>query len=111
MIYIGTPLSPLNLQFVVDEYYDHTSTVHFTWDAPDDDSQVDYYQYQLINETGVTAYNTSNTTATISGIAYNNNVTFLLLSFNCVGVSSPLIETIHIGKSICNHSYWCMGME
>ena len=83
----------------MDEYYDHLSTVHFTWDAPNDDSRVDYYQYQLIDGTSTTSYNTSNTTATISEIAYNNNITFLLLSLNCVGVSSPLIETIQIGRS------------
>jgi hypothetical protein len=83
----------------MDEYHDHTSTVNFFWDAPGDDSRVDYYQYKIINGTSITSYNTSNTTAIISGIAYNNNVTFLLLSFNCVGVSSPLIEIIHIGRS------------
>jgi hypothetical protein len=80
----------------VEEYHDHNSIVRFTWEAPRDDSRVDYYQYQLINGR---SYITSNTTATISGIAYKNNITFLLLSFNCVGVSSPLIEIIHIGKS------------
>ena len=85
----------------MDEYHEHISTVYFTWDAPNDGSRVDYYQYQLIDGTsGITAYNTSNTTATVSGIPYNNNVTFLLLSLNCVGVSSPIIETIHIGRSI-----------
>ena len=96
---VGTPSSPLNLQFIVDEYYDHVSRGHFTWDAPNDDSRVDYYQYQLfMNGTSVTTCNTSNTTATISGIAYNSNFTFLLLSQNCVGMSSPLFETIHIGE-------------
>ena len=83
----------------MDEYHDHISTIHFTRDAPNDDSRVDYYQYQLIDGTSVTSYNTSNTIATISEIAYNNNITFLLLSLNCVGVSSPLAETIQIGRS------------
>ena len=90
----------------MDEYHEHISTVYFTWDAPNDGSRVDYYQYQLIDATSVTYYNTSNTTATISGIPYNNNVTFSILSLNCVGVSSPIIETIHIGRS--NH-YYFMG--
>ena len=97
------PSSPLNLQFVVDEYHDHLATVYFTWDPPNDGSRVDYYQYQLIDGTSVTYYNTSNTTATISGIPYNKNVTFLLLSFNCLGISSPLVEIIHIGRSKLLH--------
>ena len=100
---VGMPSSPLNLQFVVDEYHGHLSTVYFTWDAPNDGSRVDYYQYQLINGTRITYYNTSNTTATISGIPYNNNITFLLHSFNCLGVSSPLVEIIHIGRSKLLH--------
>ena len=94
--YVGTPSPPLNLQFVVGEYYDHLSTVRLSWDTPNDDSRVDYYQYQLNNGT---IYNTSNTNATVPGVVYNKNMTFLLLSLNCVGTSSPIIEIIHIGRS------------
>ena len=98
--YVGTPSPPVNLQFIVDEYYDHFSTVRLGWDAPNDDSRVDCYQYQLINGTSITIYNTSYTSVTIPGVVYNKNITFLLHSRNCVGTSSPVIETIHIGRSI-----------
>ena len=94
----GIPTAPTNLQSVVDVYHAYSSTVLFTWDAPSDNSRVDYYQYEVENGTNSLMYNTSNTTAIISEIHYNKNVTFSVFSLNCIGTSSPLIQVIHVGK-------------
>ena len=106
-VIIGTPMSPLNLQSVVNEYHDHSSSVLFTWDAPIINSRVDYYQYQVVNET---SSNTSNTSVIISGVPYNKNVTFSVLAGNCVGESATVMETINIGRVVlllCMHA--CMS--
>ena len=96
----GTPTSPLNLQSVVDEYHDHFSTVLFTWDAPNDDSRVDYYDYRVVNETSTVAYNTSNTSVLIFGLVYNKKVTFSVLAGNCIGESAPQMKIVDIGGCI-----------
>ena len=98
IINIGMPASPTNLRSVVDVYRDYFSTVLFTWDAPNDNSRVDYYQYEVENGTNSLTYNTSNTTAILSEIHYNKNVTFSVFSLNCIGTSSPLSQIIHVGK-------------
>ena len=97
-MYTGTPTPPTNLRSVVDVYHNYFSTVRFIWDAPNDNSRVNYYEYQVENETNSLMYNTSNTTAILSEIFYNKNITFLVFSLNCIGKSSPLIQMIHIGK-------------
>ena len=95
----GIPTAPINLQSIVDVYRAHSSTVLFTWDAPNDNSRVDYYQYEVENGTNSLTYNTSNTTtAILTEIDYNKNVTFSVFSLNCIGKSSPLIQVIHVGK-------------
>lgn len=101
-IYYGTagiPMSPLIAQSVVDKYHDYSSTVLFTWNAPQDNSRVDYYQYQVVNGTKIiVASNTSNTSVIISGVPYNQNVTFSVLAGNCIGESATVMETINIGR-------------
>ena len=99
---IGIPMTPLNIQSVVDEYLDYYSTVLFTWNAPEDNSRVDYYQYYVVYGTTITASNTSNTSAIISGVPYNENITFSLLAGNCVGESATVFEIIEIGRHLAN---------
>lgn len=97
----GIPMYPLNVQSVVDEYHDYSSTVLFTWNGPQENSRVDYYQYQVINGTEVIdASNTSNTSAILSRIPYNENITFSILARNCIGESATVMETINIGGVI-----------
>ena len=97
--YAGIPTSPTNLRSVI-IHHDYFSTVLFTWDAPNDNSRVDYYQYtyQVENGTDSFAYNTSNSTATLSEIFYNQNTTFSVFSLNCISDSAPLSQTIYIGR-------------
>ena len=83
----------------MEEYHNHFSTVLFTWDAPNDNSRIDYYHYQLTNETTVVLYNTTNTSVAISEIPYNRNVTFSLFAVNCVGRSAALSEVVTVGKT------------
>ena len=82
----------------MDVYHDYSSTVLFTWNAPNDNSRVDYYQYEVENGTNSLTYNTSNTSAILTEIDYNKNVTFSVFSLNCIGKSSPLIQVLHVGK-------------
>ena len=89
-------MSPLNVQSGVDEYHNNFSRVFFSWDAPEDNSRVDYYQYQVVNGTSI---NTSNTSAIISGVPYNENITFWVLAGNCIGQSATALETINVGRS------------
>ena len=82
----------------VEDYHSRFSTVLFTWNAPN--SRIDYYQYQLANETSVVTYSTTNTSVTVLGIPYNKNVTFSLFAVNCVGGSGEIREVVNIGKRI-----------
>lgn len=96
----GTPMPPLHLESVIETYHNHFSTVLFTWDAPDDSSRVDYYQYQIPSESNmISIYNTSNNSALVSEIAYNKNVTFLVLAGNCIGKSTMQMKTVYISRS------------
>ena len=96
--HVGVSGPPRNLSSAVEEYHSHFSTVLFTWDAPNGNSRIDYYQYQLINGTSVVVYNTSNTSIAVLGIPYNRNVTFSLFAINCVGSSAPSREIVNVGK-------------
>ena len=93
-------MPPLNLEGVVETYHNRFSTVLFTWDAPDDSSRVDYYQYQIFSESnGINVYNTSNNSALVPEIVYNKNVTFLVLAGNCIGQSTMQMKTVNISRS------------
>ena len=81
----------------MDVYHAYSSTVLFTWDAPNDNSRVDY-QYEVENGTNSLTYNTSNTTAILPEIDYNKNVTLSVFSLNCIGKSSPVTLTIRVGE-------------
>ena len=87
--YTGMPASPTNLQSVVDVYRDYFSTVIFTWDAPNDNSRIDYYQYEVENGTNSLTYNTSNTTAILSGI-YTTTKTLLSRFFHSMALAKVL---------------------
>ena len=69
------------------------------WEPPSNDSCVDFYQYQLIdNLTEVIVSNTTNTTAVLSGIPYNVNLSFVISAHNCVGASQPATLSININS-------------
>ena len=102
-LHAGTPRNPTNISSMVQEYQRISSTVEISWDPPlNNDPQVDYYHYELmdrLNELVMTVDNTSNTSAILEDIPYNNNLTFSLSAVNCVGRSSPITYHINIGKT------------
>ena len=94
-------MSPLNIRNIVDEYHSYFSTVLFTWNSPEDNSRVDYYQYTYqVDDGSVYSANTSNTSVAISGVPYNKNVTFSVLARNCIGESATVLETVNIGSKL-----------
>ena len=104
----GTPSPPLNIQSFVQEYHNHFSTVIYTWDAPHGNQRVEYYQYQLVNETSIIVdHNTSNTSAIVSGIPYNENITLVVLAHNCIGSSPPSVEEVYIGMCTTRSAIYC----
>ena len=99
--FVDIPMSPLNIQNIVDEYHSYFSTVLFTWNAPEDNSRVDHYQYTYqVVDGSVSTSNTSNTSLAISGVPYNKNVTFSILAGNCIGESISVLETVNIGTVV-----------
>ena len=75
------------------------------WEPPSKDSCVDFYQYQLINNlTEVIVSNTTNTTAVLSGIPYNVNMSFVISAHNCVGASQQATLSINI-NGMFNKTY------
>ena len=91
------PTSPMNLVITVDWYYDNYSTIMISWDSPDDSYLIDYYQYRLEGDPLIT-HNTTNASLLLSGIPYNENITFALAAVNCIGKGSPIIYIFNIGK-------------
>ena len=80
------------------EYYTNSSTVEVTWEPPSNDSRVDFYQYQLIdNLTEVIVSNTTNTTAVLSGIPDNVNMSFVISAYNCDRPGQQAALIINIG--------------
>ena len=116
VVCIGVPMSPQNIQSFVDMYHDYSSAVLITWDMPEDDSRVDYYQYLVIRgNTTIVAINISNTSVAISAVPYNENITFSVLAGNCVGESAEESEMINIGilghnmQNCVNFSTWMVS--
>ena len=81
------------------------STVEVMWEPPSNDSRVDFYQYQLINNlTKVIVSNTTNTTAVLYGIPYNINMSFVISAHNCDQASQQATLVIFFnGKSLYIH--------
>ena len=111
--YTEAPSPPQELRSRVLEYDNNysTVTVEVTWNPPGNDSRVEYYVYQVIDSLqleGVNASlyeaNTTNTTVILSGIMYDNNISFILLANNyCeAGNSAPTTLIINIGKIFLN---------
>ena len=101
-ICVGTPKSPANISRTTKYYQSSFSIVEITWNPPLNlDPQVDYYHYELIidrlNESVVMDGNTSNTSAILEDIPYNDDLIFSLSAVNCVGRSSPITYNINIG--------------
>ena len=82
------PSPPQNLSIRSVEHHSNYSTVVVMWELASNDSRVDFYQYQLINSlTEVRVSNTTNTTAILSGVPYNVNISadmsFVISAYNC----------------------------
>ena len=96
---------PQNLSSRILEYYINYCTAEVAWEPPSNDSRVDFYQYQVIdNLTEVIVSNTTNTTAVLSGIPYNVNMSFVISAHNCVGASQQVVLSINIGICLLNYN-------
>ena len=89
--------SPTKLRLESVEHHSNYSTVVVMWEPASNDSRVDFYQYQLINSlTEVRVSNTTNTTAILSGVPYNVNISFVISAYNCERESEQATLLIHI---------------
>ena len=90
-----SPLHNISIQSV--QHHSNYSTVVVMWEPASNDSRVDFYQYQLINSlTEVRVSNTTNTTAILSCVPYNVNISFVISAYNCerAGEQSTLLIII-----------------
>ena len=97
------PSPPQELRHRVLEYGTNYSKVEMMWDSPDNNSRVDFYQYEVFYSIEgmnnvIILYNgsTTNTTAIITGILYDINTSFALYASNCEGISTPVYITLFI---------------
>ena len=77
-----------------------TSTINMTWEPPND-LWVDFYRYQLIDNwrhTIILDSNTTNTTAALSDVPNNINITFVITVYNCDRASTKVTFVIRGGK-------------
>ena len=80
------PSPPQDLRIRSVEHHSNYTTIVVMWEpaSRSNDSRVDFYQYQLINSlTEVRVSNTTNTTAILSGVPYNVNISFVISAYNC----------------------------
>ena len=91
------PSPPQNLSIGSVEHHSNYSTVVVMWEPASNDSRVDFYQYQLINSlTEVRVSNTTNTTAILSGVPYNVNISFVIFAYNCERESEQATLIINV---------------
>ena len=91
------PSSPKKIAYRIVTYEANSSTVEVTWEPPSNDSRVDFYQYQLIdNLTEVIVSNTTNTTAVLSGIPYNVNSSVIISAYAVICKRSSSLEILVI---------------
>ena len=96
------------------EHHSNYSTVVVMWEPASNDSRVDFYQYQLINSlTEVRVSNTTNTTAILSGVPYNVNISFVISAYNCERESEQATLIINVaGKhDIQLYSNYCLNKQ
>lgn len=83
----------------------NNSNVKFSWESPT--SKIDYYQYWFhltsFNESMI-VHNTSDTTVTLYDIPFNENFTFTLTVYNCIGESESVSITDKISKFFGYHN-------
>ena len=105
------PSPPQNLSLSrILEYQTNSSTVEVMWKPPSNDSCVEFYQYQLIdNLTEVIVFNTTNTTAVLSGIPYNVNMSFVISAYTvtCKRSSPQEILVINIMGELPHNKIGC----
>ena len=101
-IHTDAPSLPQALRSRVLEFGTDYFTIEVTWEPPGNDSRVDFYHYQVIdNSEGASVsyqVNTTNTTAILFCILYGINISFVLIANNCEGTSAPVSYAIYIGK-------------
>ena len=105
LMHAEAPSPPQELSHRVLEYYTNYSKVKLMWDSPDNNSQVDFYHYEVVYSlegVSIISYNasTTNATAIISGIPYDTNTSFILNANNCEGKSAPVYSTLVIYRGI-----------
>ena len=98
--FVGVPHAPQNLIIIKKELSTNFSTITFLWDSGAHNEQIDYYNIEMIwlSKT-IDSFNTSNTSASISEVPYNENITVTLTAHNCIGASPQNVLNFVIGKS------------
>ena len=91
------PSPPQNLIITTVGHHSNYSTVVVMWEPASNDARVNFYQYQLINSlTEVRVSNTTNTTAILSGVPYNVNISFVISAYNCERESEQATLLINV---------------
>ena len=98
--------SPQTIRSRIVESYTNYSTVEVTWEPLGNDSRVDFYHYFVIVDSEDTSYSlydvkTTNTTAILSILPYDVNITFFLSASNSCGGNSTVVYEV-IGKCWCS---------
>ena len=95
------PSPPQNLRSEIVERHTNYTTVNVTWAPKLNESKVDFYCYQLIDNLTHLPMLTSNTshTAVELSIPYDVNMSFVISAHNCAGRSSQIAVFIDVGKS------------
>ena len=102
--FAGVPHVPQNLIIIKKEFSANFSTITFLWDSGAVNEQINYYNIEMIwlSKT-IDSFNTSNTSASISAVPYNENIAVMLTAHNCIGASPQNILSFVIGKSYNNY--------
>ena len=81
--------------------FNNYSEVEITWEPPANDSRVDVYHYQVINNMRASVIldsTTKNTIVVIDAYEISPTLLFLLSAWNCKGASIPIALFISNGE-------------
>ena len=97
------PSPPQVLDITAVAYHGNHSTISVTWMK--NESYIDYYHYQLSYHSAahlnMSVSDTTNTSALITDVPTDENLTLSLTAHNCAGKSSTVIANVNIsGKNI-----------
>lgn len=91
------PFPPQELKSEIVEHHTNYSTVNVTWASKLNESRVDFYHYQLLDNFTHFVANTSRTAVELS-IPHDVNISFVISAHNCVGMSPQIALIINLGK-------------